>query len=50
MKVPVVEEGEMTNLTKCSVTYQEEECSNTALSAPRLACPRQVTRKYEGKY
>ena len=41
--MPVVKEGEMINLTKCAVNYQEEECSHTALSTPRLGCPRQIT-------
>ena len=46
--MPVVKEGEMTQVTKCSVTYQEEECSHISLSSTSLVCPRKVTNKSRG--
>ena len=43
MKVPVVQEGLMVNIEKCSVTYDQEECVQVRLDLPRQACPSKMT-------
>ena len=43
MAAPVVEEGLQITVTKCAVTYEDEECLETALALPRQACPTKVS-------
>ena len=42
MAVPVVREGLTISVTKCGVTYEDEECLESVLSLPRQACPTKV--------
>lgn len=43
MKVPVVKEGLQIPITKCSVTYDDNECLERVLDLPRQACPSKVS-------
>ena len=42
MAIPVVREGLDISITKCGVTYEDEERLESALSLPRQACPTKV--------
>ena len=44
MAVPVVREGLTISITKCGVTYEDEECLESTLSLPRQACPTKVSQ------
>ena len=43
MKVPVVKEGLKMSITKCGVSYQDDECQDRVLALPRQACPKKMT-------
>ena len=44
MAAPVVREGLTISVTKCGVTYEDEECLESTLSLPRQACPTKVSQ------
>ena len=46
MAAAVVKEGLQITVTKCAVTYEDEECLETALALPRQACPTKVSNAY----